>query len=586
MKNTFSVIAILVVLLITACNDDAFLKIKQPQEFGWNNIEELEYAAVSPYSRFFYGGYAAMNSQIVTMQVMMSDYYRYLGNSEDFSTDQFYNRKFTQRISELEGIYSRLYSVIGLTNNGLNFVVKNNGNPFKSSDSTEIKEIRRIKGELLFMRAYTYYQLVSLFCPPYIPGGANDSRILVKRDSAIYNSVSALNNTPVPTAEIYEMMIFDLKQAKALLPVDWATGMNVAYKNRARANKWAASALLGQVYFTMGKFDGVESALTEYNDIITNGGYSLESDPFKNFNNQSATILKSENKEVILWAYYADQRVLNKKSNKMHEALRYTHFNKCGRDAKNGGNGNVSSGTSPKWSNFQEWLQMVLDKNALVEMGWMNADGTEPASARYDRRYYNQGTDASYVNQFGLFYRYEGAYPDSSSYRIAKGIRQLGRRKMASDDGKYIIQTKFAGLIKTEEPIVITNKYYRSNEGALQNIPVIRLAEIYLNRAMCKLKTNDQAGADADYNEVVKRSWNTTSGGVYINKSNVSERDILIERWKELAGEDAWYLNFAMACGFNIGAGSRADNTNVLTPPYSTAYWSNSIPLSELDFQK
>jgi len=577
------------VLILSACNDTAFLEIKQPQEFGWQNMSELEYAAVSPYSKFFYGGYSASNSEIVTIQVMMSDYFRFLGNAEDYSTDQFYNRKYTQRIPELEALYTKMYTVIGLANNGLNFVVRNNGNPFNTMDSTEIAEVKRIKGELLFMRAYSYYQLVTTFCPAYVAGGTNDTKILVKRDSAIYNSVAALNNTPVATSVIYDLMVSDLKQAKACLPTDWATGMNVAYKNRARANKWAASAMLAQVYFTMGKFSGVESALTEYNDIIANGGYSLSADPFTNFSNQSPTLLKSENNEVLLWAYFADQRILDRKSSKMHEALRYTHFNKCARDAFNGGNGNTSSGTSPKWSNFHSWLQMVMGKESLVEMGWMNTDGTEPLSAKFDMRYSNLGTGVApvMVNQRGLFYRYEGAFKDTTDYRIAiGGVKQLGRRKSASDDGKYIIDSKYAGLISSTEPVVIVNKYYRSTDGRIQNIPVIRLAEIYLNRAICNLKSSNQTGADSDFNVVASRSWNTTLGGAYVLKAGVTEKDILVERWKELAGEDSWYIAFSQACGFTIGAGNRVDNTNILVPPYSTSYWSNSIPLSELDFQK
>ena len=446
--------------------------------------------------------------------------------------------------------------------------------------------MRRIRGELLFMRAYAYYQLATNFCPAYIAGGANDSRILVKRDSVVYNSSSALNNSPVPTSEIYDLMVSDLKQAKAFLPANWAPGMNVAYKNRARANKWAASALLAQVYFTMGKFGGTESALTEYDDIITNGGYSLSADPFTNFSNQSTTLEKSENSEVIFWAYYADQRLWDAKiSTKMHEALRYTHFNKCGRDAMNGGNGNTSAGTSPKWSIFLSWIQMVMAKNALTEMGWINADGTEPNTAKWDKRYNNPGTDATYVNQKGLFYRFEGAYTNLAAFTTAKGITQLGRRKGASDDGKYIVDSKFAAFIGKEEPVILINKYYRSAGGTRQNIPVIRLGEIYLNRAMCRLKTN-QGDADADYNMVASRAWNTTLGGPYTPKSGVTERDVLVQRWKELAGEDAWYVPFCEACGFTIGAGDRLDNSTDLMAPYSTAYWSNSIPLSEIDFQK
>ncbi|MFZ4725356.1 MAG: RagB/SusD family nutrient uptake outer membrane protein [Paludibacter sp.] len=601
MKKIKYSIMLLAVIILNACNDATFLQTERAPEFGWNNLSELQYAAVTPYRYMFYGGYGAMHSIIVTNQVMMSDCFRFLGNAEDYSTSQIYNRQMDLRVPEIESLYTKLYTVIGLTNNGLTFIQNKNDNPFKTSNSDELNEVKRIKGELYFMRAYAYYQLATIFCPPYGYADNNDKRILVKRDSVVYSGGDALKNAPVPTSEIYDLMVSDLKQAKALLPADWSTGMNDSYKDRSRANKWAASALLAQVYFTMQKFTGTESALTELDDVINNGGYTLTDNPFTNFNNNAASLLKSDagNSEVLLWAFFADPRLLTEKTNTglMHEALRYTHFNKCGRDARNGGNGNTSSGTSPKWSNFQLWLQMTLSKNTLIDMGWMNADGSEPVTATYDKRYWNEnGHVAGYRNDYGLFFRYEGAYKDTTEYRIAIGIKQLGRRTSASDDGKYIISTKFGGWIdstKTKqridktEPVVLVNKYYRSTDGRLQNIPVIRLAELYLTRAMIK-KRAGLGGQASDYNMVARRAWNSTLGGAYIDKSDaeVTENLILTERRKELAGEDAWYLAFCEALGYTIGQGDRPESSSNLTPPYSTAYWKNCIPLSELDFQK
>lgn len=586
MKKIIYSTILLFALMLNACDNDAFLEIKRPPEFGWKNMAELEFAAVSPYSKYFYGGWGAMHGIFVTNQVMMSDYFKFLGNSEDYSTDQLYNRKWSQRITEIESNYTSLYTVIGLANNGLNFVVRNNGNPFKTTDSAQINEVKRIKGELLFMRANAYYQLATTFCPAYNASGSNDSRILVKRDSASYSSIQALNNAPAPTSEIYDLMVSDLIQAKNLLPAEWADGMHESYKSRARANKWAAKALLAQVYFTMGKFTGTESALTELDDVINNGGYSLSADPFLNFNNQSINLLKSENPEVILWAYYSDTRLTP--TNLFHNSFRYTHFNKSSRDATIGGNGNNRSGT--KWSNFHTWLQITMSKSALIEMGWMSAaDSSETLAAKSDLRYYSVGTGVAptTVNQKGLFYRYEGAYVDSTAYRIAKGVVQKGQRSGASDDGKYIVSSKHGKLIKPNEPVVLVNKYYRSTNGYWQNIPVIRLAELYLNRAMIKKRVGDDAGAAADYNNVASRAWNVAVGGAYVPKtaSDITERLILVERWKELAGEDSWYIPFCQALGYTIGKGDRVDNSTDLVPPYTDAYWSNSIPLAEIDFQ-
>lgn len=593
MKKVKLILFIVLAICLTSCNNEEFFKLDRKPQYPWNSVEQLEFAAVSPYNKMFYGGYGTPQVLNLVNQVMQSDYFRFFGNVEGYGTDQIYKRKYTDRISYIQNLYGYLYGVIGLCNNGLELYRTTDNNPFPlCSAADKTKNVDRIRGELLFMRAYANYQLAITFCPAYIYGGANDSRILVKRDHVSLNSEDALNNTPATTAEIYEMIVSDLVLAKSLLPVGWEDGMHVSYKNRARANKWTASAFLAQVYFTMGKFSNADSpdpanALTELNDVIDNGGYTLAANPFDCFNNSSTSILSTDvgSSEVIFWAFYADSKMFPS----IHNSLFLPLLNKCARDSKNGGNGNVSTGSSPKWSNFPHWLQMTLSKTALVKMGWMNADGTEPVAAINDKRYWNNKTPITpgYRNEMGLFYRYEGAYKDTTSYRIATGIKVLGRRTGASDDGKYIISEEHGGLIGANEPIVLINKYFRTTEGRFQNIPMIRLAELYLNRAMIKKR----AGMDcsSDFNKVAQRAWNT-SGGAYVAKTNgeITEEMILMERLKELAGEDAWYLPFCKALGYTIGQGDRTTEQAVsdIVPPYSNDYWKNCIPLSELDFQK
>lgn len=582
-----SSIIVLFAVILTSCNNESFFELKRPQQNPWNTVQDFEFAVVTPYKLMFHGGWGALYSNHALNQTIMSDYFRFLGNVEGYSTGQLYERRFADRVTEVEDLYGKLYAVIGAANTGLEAFRSTNDNPFPfaSTDDQE-KNIKRIKGELLFIRAFAYYHLAVNFCPAYGYGDNNNVKVLVKRDKATFSSEEALQNQPVTTAEIYDMIVADLKQAKELIPSAYTEGMHPSYESRARVNKWAASAFLAQVYFTMRKFTGDDSALSELDNVINNGGYSLESDLFKNYNNQEINPKRSLNNEVIMWAFYADTKL----SPTIHNAIRYTHISKCGRDAKNGGNGNTSTGTSPKWSNFHSWLQMVMGKNALVEMGWMNTDGSEPAVARHDKRYYNQGTDATQVNQSGLFYRYEGAFADTTAYRIATGVtKTLGRRKGASDDGNYIIDSKYATLIG-QQPVVLVNKHFRSTEGRLQNMPLIRLAELYITRAMIKKQANIPGWA-ADYNMVARRAWNATSAGApYVDKTDaqVTERMILVERWKELAGEDGWYVPFCIAAGFEIGQGDRttANNTPSIKAPYTDAYWKNCIPLSELDFQK
>lgn len=549
-------------------------ELLKPSDQPWKSVSGFDSSAVAAYNKYFLGGWGSLISIQRLNQVCLSDYFRWLGNEEGISIANSYNRTLQEVNPDLESYYYSLFANIKLCNAGLTFIDKNYGDPFPNASIDEkTNNITRIQGELYFMRAYCYYYLATNFCPSY-----NDINYMtyVPLKLFIPKTISQYwseNTTHKSTNDIYNQIVADLKKAKMYLPKAPTTGMNSAYGNRGRANYFTATAFLAQVYFTMGKFTGSESALTELDDVINNGGYALASNPFDCFNNNSITIDNTTPgvNEVIFWAFYADN------SSSLHSSLRFTQFNKCARDARNGGNGNTSTGTSPKWSNFHSWLQLVLAKSALVEMGWMNADGTEPIAATNDKRYWNNKTPilAGYRNEMGLFYRYEGAYADTTAYRIAKGIRQLGRRTGASDDGKYIISSKYATLIGQNEPVVLLNKYYRAIDGKKQNIPVIRLAELYLNRAIIK-KRFGMSGYASDYNMVARRAWNESLSGVpYIDKSDseVTERMILIERWKELAGEDDWYLPYCQALGYEVGKGDRINVDSNLKLPYTNAFF-------------
>lgn len=576
MKTIKSVIILLFAsLVLNGCKN--FFEMERPPQFPWNSVSELEFAAVSPYNALFWGGWGALQSTHLFNQVLLSDYFKWFGNVESYSTGQIYGRRFDDRISEIEGMYSNLYKAIGLCNNGLDFFASTNDDPFPyASEEDKELNVKRIKGELLFMRAYSYYYLVTTFCPPYGYGN-DDLKILVLRDHLSLSSDDAMDNTPVETSRIYDLIVSDLKEAKKLLPKDWETGMHNSYKSRGRANYWAATALLSQVYFTMQKFTGEESALTELDEIIEKGGYTLEPECFTNYTNESTSPQSSENSEVIMWMFFADEL----RSTTMHNSLRLTMFNKAHRDAQKGGNGNTSTGRAPTWSFNNSWIQMCLAKGALQEMGWMNADGSETAEARYDKRYYyDPNSSATIVNEQGLFYRFEGCDPEQAGTK----------RKGASNDGKYITEGKYSAYIGKADPVVLVNKYFRSENGRLQNQPLFRLAELYLNRAVIRKRAGIAGWAD-DYNKVASRAWNeTVAGQPYTEKADadVSERDILVERWKEMAGEDNWYINYCAALGYEIGLADRTaeEGTKVIAPPYSDAYWKNCIPLGETDFQK
>jgi hypothetical protein len=55
-------------------------------------------------------------------------------------------------------------------------------------------------------------------------------------------------------------------------------------------------------------------------------------------------------------------------------------------------------------------------------------------------------------------------------------------------------------------PMVWGNKYYRGNNGQNTNIPILRLAEMYLTRAIIRFRQVDIGGATSDVNVVRMRA--------------------------------------------------------------------------------
>jgi starch-binding outer membrane protein, SusD/RagB family len=140
----------------------------------------------------------------------------------------------------------------------------------------------QLTGEALFLRAFTYFNLVNSFGNiPLVITTAWTQTALMKNSS---------------TADVYRQIIIDLKQAQSLLPPDYS----VSGGARIRANSWAAAALLARTYLYV---DSFASAALQATAVINSGQYSLVPLPLvptDNVSGSDSDVFAANSNEAIL----------------------------------------------------------------------------------------------------------------------------------------------------------------------------------------------------------------------------------------------------------------------------------------------
>lgn len=152
--------------------------------------------------------------------------------------------------------------------------IKNNNLAISRISNSDIDENEKntLIAEIMFVRAYTYYLLTTLFGDvPYW------------REELVIDEISVIGSTP--REEIWISILQDLNVAEVELPV------NTHGENGARATKWAAKMLKARIYLWQNNW---LAAKTEAKEIISQSPHELLpnfGDIFRATNNN--------NKEVI-----------------------------------------------------------------------------------------------------------------------------------------------------------------------------------------------------------------------------------------------------------------------------------------------
>ncbi len=506
-------------LLIThACNDDEFFELTNPPEFPWLNMNELERGVVTPYNFAFTSSWSNFFGDDRLIFECMSDEVFLLPNtSADIPFEEMYHRTTEVEMSKANSGFSLGYKCVTHANAVLDFLKENDYRPYPNPSKDELENLARIQGEMLFMRAYAYFYMAVRHAP--VPGAPNftTEEILPLRLETPLSAEAANKADYVTTDVIYEQILSDLLQAKELLPEAYIDGLHHPSYVQGRATRYAAAGMLARVYFHLGDWD---KALAEL-DYVISGPFALTEGPIEAFNKDYA----EDGREVIWATNNHDPEIV--RANKVPTSMNWSDYR-----ATNGGRGDYHKRCT--------WNQFPMSHAILQQIGWMDENLEETEEAQRDKRYQQ------------LFWRIEGNPGNNNA-----------------DPTEYEMQYPHI-----KDPHVWGDKYYRAQDGQRSNIPIIRLAEMYLTRAIIRFRKGDVAGAAEDLNLVRARAGLEPL-------SVVTEGDIHNERIKELAFEGDRLL-YLQSLRLPIPPGDR--EVPEIEYPYPNFYW--KLPQSELDFKE
>jgi tetratricopeptide (TPR) repeat protein len=503
---------VLVFLAASACSDDEFFELTNPVESPWQSIDEFEKAAI--------GAYYALSG---------NGGYRVIFTAGRLAGEVYADGIQLAPASEgfpleadVEDMYNRTASgsSIGLFDNavwrsGYFAVGHANGalDHIENNNGVPYPEA----GPNATDRLEGELRFVRAYAyywivRIYAPPYPNDEKRLPFRINQAANFEEAKSSELASANDIYGVIVDDLIKAKELLPERYDPAVHPEPYADGRANKFSAAALLAKVYFSMGDYD---KALAELNFVIDqNGGdYDLSEDPVETWNKTGV----NRGKEV-LWYYAAwAGDGLGGSSNWKHPR-RFERYNASNQDA---------SGAANNGARY-----LPASDAFLRTVGWADDNLNETEEARQDKRY-----------------------------------TQLFLHIGAGEDPR--------GQFTPSKSYVWGDKYYRAGRR-ITNIPILRLADMYLLRAAIRAElgsSRDLAGARDDLNAVRNRAGLPDFDGSDAELPNA----IHLERFKEMAfeGDRLWYLQGARK---GIPAGDRGG----ADVPWDSPFYSE-VPDFEVD---
>lgn len=410
------------------------------------------------------------------------------------STDPFYefiSFSRTPNNSRLNSFWNSSYKAIAQTSNILKMI--------KEGQSTEIDNKL---GECYFIRGMMYFYLCRAYGRPYFQNPEKNLGLPIVNGTP----ENIFGNYPDRSTvkETYEQAINDLKKAEQLLTED---------RGNIYASKVATQALLSRIYLYMsGTYENpnkeyAQLAIKYADEVIKSGRHQLLDRPeFMKYN----TYTPENNKETI----FAVKRLAS-------EFAGYDHFYGVGgMYAEIGGMGWGEMYASARYLELldetgrNDWLNgKIVDARATFISP--QYDDSKTKVFRFIHNSYNKsGVHTSYdYAQFPVQVSPNGDAvctdeADKKQYKLttidkAQGIYEIKYKD--SKTYKGVIDAKMK-LNRAYPMFYITKCSLEGEESHLHSPVILRLAEIYLNKAEAAAKIGDYATAQAMLNTVRERA--------------------------------------------------------------------------------
>jgi tetratricopeptide (TPR) repeat protein len=528
--NQFLSVAFLLLLLGSCAKDDEFYQLDKPAVFPYYSIDKMEAAAVSMYAVTTDGWWyhpIAANWMILNPA---GDDHRWLAlnTSNVDHVHLFFRNQATTANGDCQQVWQGAYKSIGNINSVLDFYEANNGTPFLGKDGitdSYKKNVLRIKGEALFLRAYNYSLMVPIFTPWYVIGGANSDKILPLK---LHYPSTYAETQPVlgTTQQIYDQMITDLKGAIELLPKIYDGSFN-QLTQVARVNQYVARGLLARIYFWMGRYTEAQEQL----DLILNDSalpYNLSKDPVTSWNQES--LITTANAPNVMW------------NNPVFQT-------------DNPGGWWVMTTFIP-WSPWgsPSWKEYPLAHSMAKKFGWIKDDLSETPEALLDKRY------------------------------TQLCVRFLPKPSNGQMDPTKQYEPVYSSAQVPAPEIWVDKFFHVPGHVERMSVPLMKLSEMILTRSILRFNKGDKTGALNDLNRV----RNYAGIGDFPGGAGALTADAIhTERAKEMLWEADRYL-YLKSLRLDVPPGDRLDvdksnsyKNNTEKAPYNY-YW--PVPQVETDF--